>query len=533
MKKLLQKTTLALAVAAVSTSALAGDLTTNPITLANEVFGSGSDQTLVAYQAVNFDIDTAVSSLDTGDVGTIKLTYDVDAVFGEDLSSIDKWQDAGVVLTLQTNEGTVTIGGVGSSDPANFATDLTNVGILSFTVDQGGAIDDNTVTFQFVADDATVVIEEINVSQVRLKGLDTALARSVNDTVKIGAEFRDVTDSVTDTDVAEDIFLSVDGVTLDVDFVTDYGNTGGTDLRARIDVSNNELNFTGDPGTATSVGDDAASDFDAANNVNFVYLGEIHVVRTIANADEVKKENGDDFDFNGSDLPVITLSSTTNLDSYSSIYLRPNATDDANDCTNATAGGDHVVVPATDALTVDISLQGDSTTQLDDDGYDVCFLSSTTKKIPESTITAALNVTYFNPRYTDSTGSDDLGNILRNGCQVSLFNLPHQAASDDAFLRLTNISENNGAVTASVWDQDGNKVDSDVEISADLGAHATQIFHTNPAIAAGVNLIDLLPGYAAETAGRHRIILQGAFPACEALGLVRASDGTGPLTNRP
>lgn len=87
------------------------------------------------------------------------------------------------------------------------------------------------------------------------------------------------------------------------------------------------MNFTGN--LASNTGSGAAQDFDAPNNVAFVNLGTLQVVRTTYNAgvDVVKKENGDDFDFQGDDQPIITLTSSAPLNAYNSIYL--NAPGDA------------------------------------------------------------------------------------------------------------------------------------------------------------------------------------------------------------
>lgn len=524
MNKMITKSAMALAIAAASMAATAANLTTTgPVVLANEVFGTGSEETLVAIPEVTFEVTNASGVIAAAsNTYTVKFTLNKDAVFGEDLSSLDKWEDAGVVLTFETSAGVIAVGGVGAGNTA------LNADVTSITVDQGGAIGDNTVTFKITAAQAHT-FEQAVVSQFRVKRLTSALKRGVaNPTVSFGAEFRNVTAGTTDTDTAEVIFRSQDGVALD-GTLTSYKAAGG---RARIDVADTELSFTGSG--AGQTGANAAQDFDETNNVSFVSLGTLAVVRTEVGAgpDLVKKENADDFDFNGSDEIKVTLSSTQKLDAYSKLYLRPVAN---GACDGTVVGTDFDVTPTAGNMSAEIDLSGETTVALGN-GYNVCAVAGGTKAIPESTFSAELNVNYFNPRYTNSEDTFSYDAILRNGCQVTLFNLPSVGASDDAFIRITNVSEKPGAVRVSVWPEAGGSttIDTNTVVFDSLAAHATAVLHTNADIATsgnGVYLGDKLPAYSALASGRHRLIIQGAFPACEALGLVRASNGQGPLTN--
>jgi hypothetical protein len=515
---IVKKSALAVAISAASVSAFAGVHTVTPasgIVLANEIFGAGSEDTLVAIPVTNYVV--ANNAILTGEVATVKYTLDKGAVFGEDLSDIDKWAASNATLEFTFDSAAtatvVTVGGAGAPYTQN--ADYT------IEVDQGGAIGDNTVTFKITAvKAAAATLDDVELGQVRVKNLTSALERGVtNPNVRLGAEFRNVNQATTDTQQAVVVLRSQDGVELTGN-VTDYTVGGG---RARIDVADTELTFTGS--TAGETGLNASQDFDETNNVTFVTLGGLQVARTTyaAGAEVVKKENGDDFDFQGSDEPVITLSSTAPLAAYSAVYLRNTGA-----CSGTTAGTDFVgqVNAAGDA--VSINLQGETTVELEA-GYNVCAIAAGNVAIPESTFTAELNVDYFNPRYTDSQDVLGYGPVLRNGCQVTLFNLPNVNAQDNAFIRLTNVSELPGAVRAFVWTQDGQQIDLNSEVSATLAAHATEVFHTNANLASGVYLGDVLPTYGATNEGRHRLVLQGAFPACEALGLVRSPNGT--LTN--
>lgn len=537
MVNFFRKSTLAMAItaAAASGSAFAGDLdytsgTTGAVVLANEVFGTGSADTLVAVPDVTFIVDDADDALANGNVVTIKLTLDKGAVFGEDLSSLDKWEDAGVTLVFSTDDGAVplVVGGVGAGNTTGLGTIAADSGFSAVSVTQGGAIGDNTVTFQLTvaANLTATTFDEVQVAGFKVKNLTSALARGVSTPqVKMGAEFRNITSTITDTDSALVIFTSQDGVELTADTVSDYDDTV-VGLRARIDVADTELSFTDDP-AGTGSGTGASQDFDETDNVAYVYLGEIAVDRTtytdaLSATANVKKEDANDFDFNGSDTLTVRLTSSSSLAAFSSVYLRPDATDGVSDC-SATSGGAIVGTAVSgDANSKDFDLSGTSTTDLST-GFDICLVANGTTTIPESTFSASLDVAYFNPRYTNSADALSYGPLLRNGCQVTLFNLPNPASSDAAFIRLTNVSEKPGAVRGFIWTQDGDQIDLNSELTESLAAHATAVYTTTP----GANgyLGDSMATFDTVTTGRHRIVLQGAFPACEALGLIRTPAG--------
>lgn len=529
MKNIFQKTALALTIATMSAGAFAGTLTGNTIVLANEVFGTGSEATLVAAPQSLFTIDVAKDDIAVGEVATVKLTLNKSAVFGENLSLIDNWASSNATLVFNFDNGTnVAVGGAGApyTQNANF----------EIVVDQGGEIDDNTVTFKITnTGAAAAVLTSVTVGQYRTKNLTSALARGVaNPTVNLGAEFRNVNTTVTDTSKSLVIFKSIDGVGLASTEVTGY--TAAPGKRARIDVADTEFSFTGNLLANTGTG--AAQDFNETDNVAFVDLGNLHVIRQ--DSEEgfelnepnyglalVKKENGDDFDFNGDDSVKLTIASTQSLNAYSSIYLRSTVN---GACTATTSNGDFVKVPAAGATSVEIMLSGE-TTQALEDGYRVCAIAKGDASIPESSFSAQLNVTYFNPRYTNSEDTLEYGAILRNGCQITLFNLPNVTAADDAFLRITNVSEKPGAVRVSVWPETGGAttIDTNTVVVENLAAHATAVLHTAADQTTGVYLGSKLPAYGAVTTGRHRIVIQGAFPACEGMGLVRTPAGV--LTN--
>lgn len=543
MKKIIAKSALALAIASVSASVFAvGTFVTTPtvdrpVVLANEVFGATSNSTPVATPETLYTVETTMNTITeaitapaaAAQVATVKLTLNKGAVFADDLSTIDKW--AGSLATklefdFDAAGAPVVVGGAGSPYVQNADYEI--------KVDQGGTIGSNTVTFKITntkAASATPAaalavgskLLSVKTKQIAVKELTTALARGVGSPqVNLGVEFRNVNTAVTDTAPSVIVFKSQDGVAFGRTangytnpLITDYTATVG--LRSRIAVSSLEKKFTTGLGTA------AAQDFDEINDLDFVDFGNLTIVRTLANADEVKKENGDDFDFNSDDEINVTLSNEVNFDAYSKVVLRPGV---GSACSAAVVAGDKSAVPVAGSKEVVVSLKGQTTTQLNA-GYRVCAVAKTTAVIPEDTFTAKLDVTYFNPRYTNSKDSIDYGRVLRNGCQVTLFNLPNVSASDDAFIRVTNVSEKPGAVRVSVWPEAGGEktIDTNTVVVASLPAHATTVLHTAADQTTGTYLGAKLPTYGAVTTGRHRLVVQGAFPACEALGLIRTPAG--------
>ncbi len=556
MKKIIAKSALALAIATISGSVFAGTLFTDsfPVKLAEEVFGTGnttdgsetsSVDTLVATPAVTYWISTPNAQTATGNVVTVKFTLDSGAVFGEDLSDITKWQasTANVTFGFTTTANAATNVATLPTAATNAATKLALAAVggtfvdglagtgagtpiaanYTITVDSGGAIGDNTVVFKITTGlTPNAALETLNyasLAQVKTKSLTNALKKGGTGPVKLGVEFRRVTAPVvTDTSVAKTVFESAQVAKLDGTFTT-YLTGGG---RARIDVADTEKTFTGVGAGQTGL--NASSDFDETNNSKLITLGTLKVIRNLTgytgDTTLLKKENGDEFDFQGSDDIAVTLTSASSVAGYSAIYLSTAA------CAVTTPGGSFVGAPVTgDANSVKISLTGQDSIQLQT-GYNVCAVASGTAAIPEATtFDANLKIEYFNPRYTRSVSTFNYGPILRNGCQVTLFNLPTVGSSDDAFIRLTNVSEKAGSVRAFVWTEDGQKIDVNSTLVTSLAGHATTVLHTSADQATGTYLGAKMPTYAASTTGRHRLVLQGAFPACEALGLIRTPAG--------
>lgn len=488
---LLKKSALAAAIATVSFGASAGTMTVaTPTVLANEIFGEQSETTIIQMPSMAFT-STTITSLPVDNVSTIKLTLGGDVIFGEVYDDPAKWAAQNII---------VTVGGV-----------LLNA--TNASVSAGGTSNDNQITINIV-NGAGMDLQAINLSGFKVKNLKSSLERVGAGSTRWTTAALEVrnnpgnTAADFDNTVATDVIASINGVTL-TSAANGYTTAALTE-RARINVADEQKKFT------TSVGTPSATDFGPGQNS--LRLGDLTIQRGVLGALPASKEDGTLFDFTGSDTLTLALSGTNDLTGYGEFYLTTDAT-----CTNANKVATGSAAAATNT-SVPLTL---TNTAILGAPLQLCAQATGTQRIAEAGIAANLNVKYYSVRYTNSEATADYGRVLRNGCQVSLFNLPNVDAADNAFIRFTNTSELAGQVNAFVWTEDGRQLDLDKEVFSSLGKHQTVVLHTNAAQkGSGVYLGDALPTFGAETTGRARIVLQGAFPSCEALGLVRSSNGT-------
>lgn len=488
---MLTKTALAAAIATVSFGASAGTMTVaTPTVLANEIFGPQSETTIIQMPSMAFT-STTITSLPVNNVSTIKLTLGGDVIFGEVYDDPAKWAAQNII---------VTVGGV--------TLDATNA-----SVSAGGTSNDNQITINIV-NGAGMDLKNINLSGFKVKNLKSSLERVGAGSTRWTTAALEVrnnpgnTAADFDNTVATNVIASINGVTL-TSAANGYTTAAPTE-RARINVADEQKKFT------TSVGTTSATDFNPGQNS--LRLGDLTIQRGLLGTIPASKEDGTLFDFTGSDTLTLALAGTNDLTGYGQFYLTTDAT-----CTNANKVGTGSAVAANNT-SVPLTL---TNTAILGTPLQLCAQATGTQRIAEAGIAANLNVKYYSVRYTNSEATADYGRVLRNGCQVSLFNLPNVNAADNAFIRFTNTSELAGQVNAFVWTEDGRQLDLDKEVFSSLGKHQTVVLHTNAAQkGSGVYLGDALPTFGAETTGRARIVLQGAFPSCEALGLVRSSNGT-------
>lgn len=496
----LKKTALAAAIATVSFGAsAAGTLTVaNPTVLANEIFGNGSESTVIAMPEMTF-VSTDITAQPIADESTVKLTLGNEVIFGFNYDDPTAWATQGVV---------VKVGGV--------TLDETNSKVTA-----GGTSNDNQVTITITDAVAVTDMQAISVSGFKVKNLKTLLERQGVSSIRSTTAALEVRNNVSGntpadyaTDLAKPVIVAINGV------VFDRTSTDGN--RELLNITNGQVNFTVAKGAL------AKNDFGAGQP--FVELGSLTVKRGVYNTIQASKEDGTLFDLVGQDELTFNFSADSDLTTYAGtpgtgLYLtKAGAT-----CAAATPA--QKVSPTINGQTAVFNLTGNDVVL--DQPMNVC-VAATGDRIEElKSLSANAEVKpYYNARYTFSEGGPlNYGSIGTNGCTVTLFNLPNVNAADNAFLRFTNTSDFQGKVNATVWSQSGTKLESETQILDSLAPHATAIFHTNAAQATNlanntVYLGDDLTTFVAKETGRSRIVLQGAFPSCEALGLVRSSNGT-------
>ncbi|MBT0585042.1 hypothetical protein [Alteromonas oceanisediminis] len=543
--KLFNKTALAAAVLAASAgSAVAapdlefggGDQT---VVLADVIFGignpgTGSEETLITAPTVDFDLTNGATEpgdiADAGDVATIKYTLGGGAVFGEDLST----------TTLVDNSN----GGVGA-----FSLAVAGGDTITYEVVQGGAIGDNTITFELSFDtDAGadgVILSGTTFEGYAVKNLTDALNPSSSDKkVRLGVEYVEGVETVAGGVLADEINLTATDTPLVI-----FGSQEPFDLTAnatdftgtvRINVGNSEVTFTDANGIITSL-EDGRSDFDPAGDVSTVNLGTLQLALQAASTTvfpgitgNVRKENGDDFDFQGGDEHTLAFSAGSgSFQDGSSFFLSSAA-----DCSTTAFTANTLTAAAGELTSFELEVSG-NTTQLTS-LYNVCYSVKTganAATIPEvGQISATWNVDFFNARYDNiAEEAGPFGDLVRNGCIASFFNIPAVGNSDTAYVRLTNTSGiNEGDIRGTLYAQDGAVLGTaDTTIAPDLAVHATQVFSTegaNRTTAAGQDIIDIETAFgvdgATEYKGRARLVLKGAFDTCEGLGLIRTAGGS-------
>jgi hypothetical protein len=565
--KHLKKTALAAAICSVAASQTfavvdyAFEAGSETVVLASEIFGdetgTGSEETLIVMNVTELDLDTAIAGLtNDGDninqnvTATVKFTLGGAAVFAEDLST------TAAVLAANGGAGafTCTAGPVGAVVADSVTNDsfcgLTANADATFTVTQGGAIGDNTITFAITtaAAGGEQSIGGVTFGNVAIKNLTSALGDQGDSahrgSVEMGVEYVEGAETTADTitSTATDsplvIFGSQPGLDLD-GVAVDFQALPFT----RINVGGGELTFTDDV-------TDGRTDFDATGEGNVVELGTLILSREAidtvafpaANAGTVKKENGDDFDFQGGDThSMVITASSGSFQVGGTVFLDTIGQDCANVAgAIANMTGESTTVAADG--TASFTLTG-TTTELTTN-HELCYAANATPatNIPEvDGIAATWTVNFFNTRYDDqATSHSAYGPLLRNGCIASFFNIPSSTNNaDTAYIRLSNTSTTNeGDIRGTLYAQDGTVLGEDVTVAPNLAIHATQVFSSEGAdrtAGTGEEILDIETAFGLDPAdgdylGRARLVLKGAFDTCEGLGLIRSS-ATGALYN--
>ena len=490
LKKTIIATALAAVAAGASFNATAGVLTVAPAIIAEDIFGKDSETTVVALPTITFTSATLAASV--VNTSTIKLTLGDDVVFGETYDSSANWAAQGV----------------------NIQVGAINLDETNSKVTAGGTSNNNQITITLTVDGLD--LKNIQATGLKVKNLTQYLApntvREVTAAVEVRANNTGDTGLDVDTAPAGVVIVSAPGIVLKSDTLALAPNH--TDGRVKISAEGDEARklFT-NPGVNA---------IPAVTNAQaFIDFGTLTIERNKVGSEPVKKEDNTLFDLVGADVINLRLKGSGDLQGYGNFTLIEGT---------AQCGTGTVVAAGTaSAGTSDVvNINFSGTSSVINQPLRLCAQATGNSIISAQTsIEALLNVNYYSVRYIDFTRTAKFGAVeLERGlCQVTLFNLPNVNAQDNAFIRFTNTSKVNGAVKASIWTQDGVKVDANTVILDNLDAHATAVFHTDATQTSGTYLGDVLPQFA-QTSGRSRIVLEGEFQNCEAMGLVRTPNGT-------
>ena len=535
INSIVAKTALAAAIAGASFAASAGVLVVpNHSIVATEVFGdanntnSESNLTAITLPQLNFfaSVGGDLNAKNAGVGGaTIKLTLLGHTLFAENYQDPSLWAAKGIVVTV--DGVTIDENDIQSVDAAT-----ANDNTLVITLKPGTALTGVApINLNATTEDlqSTTVTPAVSIAGFKVKRLKSALQTpgQANVTIEVRA-VEDATATLLPVEAFENTpseaaIVSTQGVVIR-GVATDY--TGApSSTRGYIQVGDAQQSFT-DAITPLLAHRD---NYDV--NVDQLNLGTLSLVRgEVASGrpgagDEAGKETGVKFDFTGADTLNLSISGSAPLAGYG-LELRTDACSFAGTAANRLSVA---TVSAVDPTTATFAVNTSDTNLDAPVAWNLCGVASVAgaDRIPQlNSLNANFTVDYANIRYGKSEGAVAYGPVLRNGCQVTLFNLPNVTAQDNAMIRFTNTSDRDGQVNAFAYLEDGTLVDASAELQSNLVAHGTTVFHTRSDLTSGVYLGDVMPEFGAKTSGRARIVIQGAFPSCEALGMVRSSNGT-------
>ncbi|MCY1258656.1 hypothetical protein D9M68_125540 [compost metagenome] len=504
------------------------------ITIAQEIFGNLSESTQFDLPDVDYAID--LNKAVNASLGhTIKLTLDRTVA-----------QYANAVTANQIKIGTLPAG------QGFTITSGTGVNTLALTLDAAGAAEIASAT---AAEPGKAVVhfmfrtnntsngQPARVDHLRapLQGDATFVGQSWNPKVSLlndslnERRFQVTMSAQLDTTTGPNagdaknndsaqplmVFTSLPAVYWDVLNTNNYGQY---QVLHSLDLANQDKAF--DPAVSTQPGLTSPQNYGA----NYARLG---AVRLGVNPDVLNEEGRTVFGFNGSDTLTSYISgnfaglqsvglTTDNCQTYASGSAAVAYSWDAAAIAGAT-GSDGIAKLALNLKNADINQV-----------YNICVKADGVNPMvaQQSFAVGPLKVDFGNVRYVDRViNGGELDHFWKSSCVASLFNLPGGNNQDAFFIRLTNTSDNGriGKVRGVLFDQNGKRYpDSGSAYITDqsgksvLKAHETGVYSvTEVAQAFGVNGSDWNG-----VGGRARLVLEGEFPTCEALGLIRTPNGT-------
>lgn len=507
------------------------------ITIAQEIFGNLSESTQFDLPDLDYAIDPA-KAVKAATGHTVKLTLDRTVAQFANQISPNQIQ----IGTLAPGVGFAITSGIG-------------VNTLSLTLDATGAAEiaaataanpeHGTVHFLFRTIGASSTSPaKVDHLRAPLQGDATFVAQSFNPVVTmlndplnerrfnvtVSAQLDTTTganalnSSNNDSAAPFIVFTSLPAVYWDV---MNTNMWGSYQVLNSLDLANQDKSF--DPNAVAQTG---ASD-PANYGANYQRLGS---VRLGVNPDVLNEDGRNVFGFNGSDKIESYISG--NFSGLQSIGLVNGNCSDYAAGTTASAYQWDANAIASSANSAGVSNLGISLRNEDvNQTYNICAVASgTVPMVSQQTFAVGpLRVDFGNVRYVDRViNGAQIDHFWKSSCVASLFNLPSANNQDAFFIRLTNTSDEgrNGKVRGVLYDQNGKRYPetgsayiTDSNGKSILKSHETGVYSINEIAAAfGVNGTDWNGA-----GGRSRLVLEGEFPTCEALGLIRTPNGT--LTN--
>ncbi|MED5610379.1 MULTISPECIES: hypothetical protein [unclassified Pseudomonas] len=498
------------------------------ITIAQEVFGNLSETTQFDLPDLKYAIDLAKA--DKVAVGhTVKLTLDRTVA-----------QFANTITPNQIQIGTLPAG-------EGFAiTSGTGVNTLSLTLDSAGAAEiakavaeSSIVHFNFRTNN-TSNEQPARVDRLRaaLQGDATFLSQSNVDmlddplnerrfNVTVSAQL-DTTTGPNGGDAKNNdsapplmVFTSLPAVYWDVLNVNAWGQY---QVLHSLDLANQDKSFD------TSVSAQPELTDPTNYGVNYARLGS---VRLGVNQDVLNEDGRNVFGFNGSDKLSSYVSG--NFSGIDSVGLTAGTCQGFADGSAAAAhswsAADILAnTGANGVARLPLSLVNGDVNQT----YNVCVKSNGVDAMvaQQSFAVGPLSIDFGNVRYVDRViNGGEIDHFWKSSCVASLFNLPAANNADAFFIRLTNTSDSgrSGKVRGVLFDQNGKRYPEvgsayivDQSGKEVLQAHETGVYSVEQVASAfGVNGNDWNG-----VGGRARLVIEGEFPTCEALGLIRTPNGT-------
>lgn len=412
-KNFILKASVAAVLGGMAVGAQAATFTSPSTTLATEIFGTGSQETLISLPVATYTTAKAGAAA----TDTYKFTLSGGAVFGEQVTT------------------------------ANFAGTAGAATVVS-----GGAIGDNTVTVTYAAFLPAAATIDLGTAAkpIKVKNLTGALS-TAGGSVSWAAEVAGYSDLVSSNPPTPKVLESKNGVT----FTSDM--TGST--RGAIFSNNQRYHSINVADLSKKFSQPTTTSFDKNTSVLLLTNGSNVGQLKLEVVAGVKQEAGTAFGFSSGDKVAVTVSGTfPSFQTGNGVYL-VNGANCATGDTPSTAGGVGKPLAAAskgaNAFTfnipaADLPAPGTSVT------WNVCLKTDGTTEIAETEVTPGSAIDYFNARYIDATKSaQNLDGLKKNGVTQAV---PYALSSDNTYktyLRVQNTGTIDGRVTVKCLRNNG------------------------------------------------------------------------------